>query len=82
MLKEDGPCLRGNDVAGGPQSISALTNRNFRQDDVSAQFIDLPGAAPDQPVTVIEAECDSEPHAEGLYVREHRQREKVGVSWS
>lgn len=54
----------------------------FRQDDISVQFTGLPATAPDQPVTVIEAECDSEPRVEGLYVREHRQREKVGVSWS
>ncbi|HEV1993498.1 MAG TPA: alpha-L-fucosidase [Candidatus Acidoferrum sp.] len=55
---------------------------DFRQDDVSTQFVGLPAAAPDSPVTVIEVECDSEPRVEGAYVREHRPRAKVGVNWS
>jgi alpha-L-fucosidase len=53
---------------------------DFRQDDVSVQFTGLPTAAPDSPVTVIEAQCDSIPVVDGLYVREHRERAKVGVS--
>ncbi|HKS94574.1 MAG TPA: alpha-L-fucosidase [Terriglobia bacterium] len=53
---------------------------DFRQDDISVQFTGLPAAAPDSPVTVIEAECDSEPVVEGLYVREHRERYQAGVS--
>ncbi len=52
---------------------------NFRQDDVSIQFTGLPIKAPDDPVTVIEAECDSEPTVSGLYVREHRKRYNVGI---
>jgi len=51
----------------------------FRQDDISIQFTGLPTKAPDDPVTVIEAECESEPTVSGLYVREHRERYKVGV---
>ena len=51
----------------------------FRQDDVSVQFTGLPIKAPDDPVTVIAVECDSEPTVSGLYVREHRERYKVGV---
>ncbi len=51
----------------------------FRQDGISVQFTGLPAAAPDDPVTVIEAECDAEPRVDGLYVREHRERGKVGV---
>ena len=53
---------------------------DFRQDDISVQFTGLPNKAPDEPVTVIEAECESEPVVNGLYVREHRERYKVGVS--
>ncbi|HEV2495679.1 MAG TPA: alpha-L-fucosidase [Terriglobia bacterium] len=53
---------------------------DFRQDDISVQFKGLPAEAPDSPVTVIEAECDSEPVVEGLYVREHGERYKAGVS--
>jgi len=52
---------------------------DFRQDDISVQFSGLPNKAPDDPVTVIEAVCDSEPTVSGLYVREHRERYKVGV---
>jgi alpha-L-fucosidase len=53
---------------------------DFRQDDVSVEFTGLPGKAPDDPVAVIEAECDSEPVVDSLYVREHRKRYEVGVS--
>ena len=55
---------------------------DFRQDDISVQFTGLPANAPDEPVTVIEAECESEPTVSGRYVREHRERYKVGVSGS
>jgi alpha-L-fucosidase len=52
---------------------------NFRQDDISIQFTGLPIKAPDDPVTVIEAECESEPTVSGLFVREHRKRYNVGI---
>ncbi len=52
---------------------------DFRQDDISVQFTGLPSEAPESPVTVIEAECDSVPEVEGSYVREHRERYEVGV---
>ncbi|MEJ2010469.1 MAG: hypothetical protein P8Z30_20340, partial [Acidobacteriota bacterium] len=55
---------------------------DFRQDDVSVQFTGLPIQAPDEPVTVIEAQCESEPVVNSLYVREHRERYKVGVSYT
>jgi alpha-L-fucosidase len=55
---------------------------DFRQDDISIQFTGLPVAPPDEPVTVIVADCDSEPSVEDAYVREHRDRYKVGVSES
>jgi len=47
------------------------------QDDIAARFVGLPAEAPDQPATVIVAECDSEPVMSGLYVREHRVRDGV-----
>ena len=53
---------------------------DFHQDDISVQFAGLPVAAPDDPVTVIAAECDAEPVVEGEYVRTHRERYKVGLS--
>src|SRR5690349_8291017 len=34
---------------------------NFRQEDFRVQFTGLPATAPDNPVTVIAAECESEP---------------------
>ncbi len=37
---------------------------DFRQDDVSVQFTGLPVKAPDDPATVIEVECESEPDGE------------------
>ena len=49
----------------------------FEQDDIAARFVGLPEAAPDQPVTVIEAECDSEPVIESLDVRINRPRDGV-----
>ncbi len=52
---------------------------DFRQDDISVQFTGLPQKAPDDPVTVIAVECESEPTVSGLYVREHRKRYKVGA---
>jgi alpha-L-fucosidase len=52
---------------------------NFRQDETSIQFTGLPVKAPDDPVTVIEAECESEPTVDGLYVRENRKRYNVGA---
>ncbi len=54
----------------------------FRQDDLSVQLTGLPAHAPDAPVSVIAVECAGEPRIDPLYVREHRQRYKVGVSWS
>jgi alpha-L-fucosidase len=55
---------------------------DFRQDDISVQFLGLPAQAPDDPVTVIAAECESEPTVSREYVREHRERYKVGVDWA
>jgi alpha-L-fucosidase len=49
----------------------------FLQDDIAARFVDLPVAAPDQPVTVIESQCDSEPLIDSDYVRINRPRDGV-----
>jgi len=53
---------------------------DFVQDDISVRFTGLPQDAPDQPVTVIEAECDSEPIIDSGYVRKERPRAGVGIS--
>jgi alpha-L-fucosidase len=52
---------------------------DFVQDDISARFTGLPYDAPDQPVTVIEVECESEPIVESEYVRRERPRAGVGT---
>jgi alpha-L-fucosidase len=52
---------------------------DFVQDDISVRFTGLPQNAPDHPVTVIEAECESEPTIESSYVRRERPRADVGV---
>jgi alpha-L-fucosidase len=52
---------------------------DFVQDDISVRFTGLPHDAPDHPVTVIEAECESEPVIDGTYVRKNRPRAGVGA---
>jgi alpha-L-fucosidase len=52
---------------------------DFVQDDISVRFTGLPQDAPDHPVTVIEAECESEPTIDSSYVRKNRPRAGVGV---
>jgi alpha-L-fucosidase len=52
---------------------------DFVQDDISVRFTGLPHDAPDHPVTVIEAECESEPAIDASYVRKNRPRAGVGV---
>jgi len=52
---------------------------DFVQDDISVRFTGLPHDAPDHPVSVIEAECESEPAIDGTYVRKNRPRAEVGV---
>jgi alpha-L-fucosidase len=52
---------------------------DFVQDDISVRFTGLPQNPPDSPITVIEAECDSEPTIDSTYVRRMRPRAGVGV---
>jgi alpha-L-fucosidase len=52
---------------------------DFAQDDISVRFTGLPEKAPDEPITVIEAECESEPVIDSEYVRKNRPRAGVGV---
>ena len=55
-------------------------NVNFEQDDVSVRFRGLPTSAPDDPVTVIEVQCDSEPRIDHQAIRAEWPRYKVGIS--
>jgi len=52
---------------------------DFVQDDISVRFTGLPQKPPDDPVTVIAAECESEPTIDSEYVRRERPRAGVGV---
>jgi alpha-L-fucosidase len=52
---------------------------DFVQDDISVRFTGLPQDPPDHPVTVIEAECESEPTIDSSYVRKNRPRADVGL---
>jgi alpha-L-fucosidase len=52
---------------------------DFVQDDISVRFTGLPQNPPDHPVTVIEAECESEPIVDSEYVRRERPRAAVGI---
>jgi len=52
---------------------------DFVQDGVSVRFTGLPLEAPDQPITVIEAECESEPIIDSEEVRRKRPRAEVGI---
>ena len=57
-------------VAGGQEV-------KFDQDDFRVRFTGLPEKAPDEPVTTLAIECDSEPHQDNLYVRKERPRLKA-----
>ena len=46
----------------------------FKQDEFRVQFTGLPATPPDDPVTVIAAECDSEPVQDMLTIRKNRPR--------
>jgi len=54
----------------------------FEQSDVQVKFTGLPATAPDDPVTVLAVECDSEPVINSMDVRQKRKREQVGVNFS
>ena len=51
----------------------------FQQDPFRVMFTGLPKVAPDGPATVLEAECESEPLQNELFVRTDRPRREVGV---
>ena len=51
----------------------------FDQDRFRTRFTGLPAAAPDDPVTTIAIECDSEPVQDTMMVRKERPRRGVGV---
>ncbi len=52
---------------------------SFEQTEFRVEFQGLPAAAPDDPVTTIAVECDSEPLQDTMAIRENRPRRGVGV---
>jgi alpha-L-fucosidase len=57
--------------------LSSGRSVKFEQDDIAARFQGLPADAPEEPVTVIEAKCDTEPVIDSNYVRRNRPRDGV-----
>lgn len=51
----------------------------FKQEEYRVQFTGLPVAAPGNPVTVIAAECESEPRQDMMNIRKNRPRFEVGI---
>ena len=75
---------------GGDVSISGLRVKvksakllatgqavKVQQDEFRTHLTGLPQKAPDEPVTVIELECESEPAQDTDFVRKNRKREKA-----
>jgi alpha-L-fucosidase len=52
----------------------------FDQEKFRVRFTGLPEKAPDDPVSTIAIECDSEPHQDTLMIRRERPRLGVGIS--
>jgi alpha-L-fucosidase len=49
----------------------------FEQDRLRVRFLNLPANAPDNPVTTIAVECESEPRQDNEFVRRERERLKA-----
>jgi alpha-L-fucosidase len=78
---------------GSTVSLGGLTNQvksarllvggkeiKFDQDKFRLRMTGLPEKAPDDPVTTIAIECDSEPHQDTGMIRRERPRRDVGIS--
>jgi alpha-L-fucosidase len=50
---------------------------DFHQDEIRVRFTGLPEKAPDDPVTVLAVECESEPIIDSTFVRKTRKRRGV-----
>ncbi|WP_255462534.1 alpha-L-fucosidase [Granulicella sp. WH15] len=78
----------GTVVSVGGVKAKALSARllktgepvQFTQDDIHLCLTGLPATAPDDPVTVIEVECDRPPVVDHHLIRPMWQRYKVGIS--
>jgi len=51
----------------------------FVQDPMRVRFVGLPEKAPDEPVSTIAIDCESEPKQDNIFVRKQKKREKVGL---
>ncbi len=52
----------------------------FQQDRIRVRFTGLPANAPDEPVTTLAVECESEPTQDNIFVRRENKREKADAS--
>jgi alpha-L-fucosidase len=50
---------------------------DFTQDQLRVRFTGLPEKAPNDPVTTIAIECESEPKQDNIFVRKERKREQA-----
>ncbi len=57
--------------------LATGTPVKFEQDKFRVRFLNLPARAPDEPVTTIAIECDSEPRQDTDFVRRERPRLKA-----
>jgi len=62
------------------QFLATGTPVKFEQDELGLRLTDLPGHAPDSPLTVIEIECDSVPGFDHEAMRNRWPRHNVGIS--
>jgi alpha-L-fucosidase len=60
--------------------LASGTSVNFKQDNFRVQFVGLPQAAPDSPVTTIAIECDGVPRQDTDYIRKERPRFSANIS--
>jgi alpha-L-fucosidase len=48
----------------------------FQQDRLRVRFTGLPDSAPDDPITTLAIECESEPKQDNIFVRKERERDR------
>jgi len=72
--------VRSSALPAGVTSLKTGQKVEFTQDEFTLRLTGMPLAAPDNPATVIEVECDAEPTIDHQEMRSKWPREKVGIS--
>lgn len=62
------------------RSLTGSQNIKFKQDELGLRRTGLPGKAPDDPVTVIEIECENDPVIAQFSIRSQWPRNSAGIS--